>query len=304
MRRLPVTAALFLLGAAGIASATVNVVIVEGLGGEDRYTQQFAEQIESLQSAARTLTSEDRIRVVPAAADSRAAVLAHFDVLAANLQSDDQLIVYLVGHGSFDDHEYKFNIPGPDITEADIAQALDKVPTSNQVLVNTSSASGAGVEKWQHEDRVLVLATRSGVERHATKFGSHFAAALSDPSADINKNGIISAREAFDFAARGVADFFSENGRLATEHPRLEGERADRFSLARLVEEKPQQDDARLSELLAERDAIAARVDELRLNSDDMPVEQYQQRLLEGMLELATAEEAVEQREAELIRGQ
>jgi hypothetical protein len=249
----------------GPANAAVNVLIVEGLGGEDRYTAAFDAQVGAIRDAAATVASEDRIRTLRVDEVSRAAFVDYFDALAAN---------------------------------------LDEVPTSNLVLVNTSSASGAAIDDWKNEQRVVITATRSGVERHATKFGAHFTAALEDPGADIDKNNIISAQEAFDFAERGVADYFDERGQLATEHPQIEGERAGRFSLARLVEDRAQQDDARLSELIASRDVIAARIDELRLSRDEMDDDEYQRELLENMLELATAEEAIEQREQELARGQ
>jgi hypothetical protein len=91
------------------------------------------------------------------------------------------------------------------------------------------------------------------VERHATRFGSYFAAALDDPTADIDKNQIISAAEAFSFAERQVDDYFERNGQLATEHPRLEGERADRFGLARLGAPRLATDDRVLNELIEDR---------------------------------------------------
>jgi hypothetical protein len=278
----------------------VNVVIVEGLGGDERYAAQFAAQVEAVRNAAMTVAEESRIRSFRASDISRDAVIAHFDKLASEIAKDDQLIVYLIGHGSFDDHEYKFNIPGPDLTDKDFADAFDKLPTANQVLVNTSSASGAAMDAWQADARVVIAATRSGVERHATRFGSYFVAALADSSADIDKNNIISAREAFDFAARKVADYYAENGQLATEHPKIEGDRADRFSLARLSEQELPRDDSRLRQLIIARDEIATRVDELRLSRDDMPQQEYQQLLLQSLLELATAEEAIERRQGEL----
>ena len=37
-------------------------------------------------------------------------------------------------------------------------------------------------------------ATRSGAERHATRFGGYFVAALGDSSADLDKNRVISAQ--------------------------------------------------------------------------------------------------------------
>ena len=115
---------------------------------------------------------------------------------------------------------------------------LDGV-AGGQLVVNTSSSSGATLDRLKGDERILILATRSGAERHATRFGNYFAAALSEPSADLDKNRMVTAEEAFGFAERQVADFYERNGQLATEHPRLEGEQAARFSLARLGASRP-----------------------------------------------------------------
>ena len=292
-----------LLALTSTVDAALNVVIIEGLGGEERYTKQFADQVAAIQSAAESLTSSGRVQAFRASNGSRDEVIAHFQGLATDLQSDDQVILYLVGHGSFDDHEYKFNLPGPDLTGDDIATSLAALPTDNQVLINTSSASGAAIDIWGVENRVVITATRSGSERHATRFGRYFTVALSDSTADLDKNSVISAQEAFDFAERRVRDYYDENGQLATEHPRISGDRADRFSLARLGGEPKRVDDSRLTELIAERDAIATDIDALRLARGSMKQEDYQQQLLQSMLELANAEEAIERREGELERA-
>lgn len=282
------------------AHAALHIVIVEGLGGDERYTSQFAEQIEAAQAAAESITSNERVRVFRASDASRDAVMAHFNELTTDLGSGDQLSVYLIGHGSFDDHEYKFNLPGPDLTDTDIAAALDAVPTTDQVLINTSSASGGASEMWAAEGRVVITATRSGSERHATRFGTYFMAALSESGADIDKNGVVSAREAFDYGQREVENYFDVNGQLATEHARIEGERTDRFNLSRLGESKSDSDDTRLQELVAERDTITSDIDTLRLARDDMAQSEYQQQLLQRMLDLAIVEESIEEREGEL----
>jgi cell division protein FtsB len=150
------------------------------------------------------------------------------------------------------------------------------------------------------EDRIVVLATRSGAERHATRFGDYFAIALGDPSADIDKNQRISVEEAFDFAERQVSDYFERNDQLATEHARLEGQRAERMALARLGGAQPNVVDTALGELIADRDALNAEIDTLRLGRDDMPRTDYQSALLERMLELARVEDAIEARQEEL----
>ena len=289
-----------LLGAPCAAIAAMHVVVVEGLGGEARYVEQFAEQVAALESAAQSLTDVSQIHVFRADDVSRDKVLQHFAGLKSGIANSDQVALFLVGHGSYDDHEYKFNIPGPDLTGEDIAGMLNDLPSTSQLLVNTSSASGAIAELAAHENRMLILATKSGVERHATRFGGYFAAALQDPSADLDKNQIISAAEAFSLAERQVDDYFERNGQLATEHPRLEGDRADRFSVARLGEARSETADSVLAGLIAERDEINGMIDSLRLEQGNMTPENYRSALLRHMVRLAETEEAIEEREAEL----
>jgi hypothetical protein len=282
------------------ALAEMHVVVIEGLGGEPRYTAEFGEQVAAIESAAQSLTANERIRVFRANEVARDAVLRYFENLQSGISGSDQVALYLIGHGSYDDHEYKFNIQGPDLTGEDIAGMLDSLPSSIQLLVNTSSASGAIADLAKSDNRMLILATRSGVERHATRFGNYFAAALHDPTADLDKNRIVSAAEAFSFAERQVDDYFERNGQLATEHPRMEGDRADRFGVARLGSARPGTDDTVLSELVAERDALNARIDALRLEQENLSTEEYRSQLLRNMVELAETEEAIEARQREL----
>ena len=289
---------LFILPAA--AFPEMHVIVVEGLGGEPRYTEQFGEQVAAIESAALGLTGNQRIRVFRADEVSRDKVLQFFDQLKTDISGSDQVALYLIGHGSYDDHEYKFNIRGPDLTGEDIAGMLNSLPSTSQLLVNTSSASGALADLAANHNRMLILATRSGAERHATRFGHYFVAALSDPTADLDKNRIVSAAEAFSFAERQVDDYFERNGQLATEHPRMEGGRADRFSVARLGRVRPSNDDSVLVDLIAERDALNAKIDALRLEQEHMTPQDYRSLLLQNMIELAETEEALEEREREL----
>lgn len=284
-----------------VSIADLNVVIIEGLGGETRYAEQFDEQINAIRNASATLTESDKIRLFRAEEASRDAILEHFESLAADLSVSDQVAVYMIGHGSYDDYQYKFNITGPDLTGEDLTEALNNLPSGNQLLVNTSSASGVMLEALQRDDRMLIFATRSGVERHATRFGNYFAAALTDATADIDKNRVVSAAEAFSFAERQVADYFERNGQLVTEHARMDGDRVDRFGLSRLdAKRTSSSDDPRLEELIGRREALSVDIDELRLARDEMAAGEYQERLLENMLELAQIEESIELREGEL----
>jgi hypothetical protein len=282
------------------AMAELEVVIVEGLGGEPRYAEQFAEQVSAIEAAAGTLTQAGRIAVFRSGDFGRDELIAHFEEVSTRIGADDRLAVFLVGHGSYDDHEYKFNIAGPDITDTDLRDVLEGAGGRSTLLVNTSSSSGATVDRLKADDRTLILATRSGSERHATRFGGYFVAALSNSSADLDKNRIVSAEEAFRFAERQVSDYYERNGQLATEHPRLEGSQAARFSLARLDASRPSREDDQLSVMLNRRDVLNDEIDALRLRRDSMTTETYQAELLEKMIELATLEDEIELREQEL----
>ena len=56
----------------------------------------------------------------------------------------------------------------------------------------------------------------------ATRFGSYFARAITDPAADLDKDGQTSLLEAYLSAAQGVDSFYKEQGRLLTEHALLD----------------------------------------------------------------------------------
>lgn len=292
--------ALLLLSWSVTAAAELHVVVIEGLGGESRYTEQFAEQVTAVAGAAATMTSSDRVALFRSEDSSREAIVEFFDGLNSSLNADDRLAVFLIGHGSYDDHQYKFNLSGPDLTGEDLTNLLNENPAGTQLLINTSSASGALQEDMTADRRTLILATKSGVERHATRFGGYFVAALSADSADLDKNNIITASEAFQYAERQVADYYERNGQLATEHAGIDGGNAARFGLARLGSGAPVTENAELRKLLGERDSINSSIEDLRLRRDSMSAEEYQSELLQNMLELATLEDEIEQREAQL----
>jgi hypothetical protein len=276
-----------------MAVAELHVVIVQGLGGHQDFNDAFDRQVAQLTRSAQALTGAERVRVFAAEDARREPVLRHLESLQ-QLGSDDRIALFLVGHGSYDGFEYKFNLPGPDLTGADLKTALEGLKLGAQLLVNTSSASGALLEPLQREGRIVITATRSGGERHATRFGGYFFAALGDSAADINKNGTISAQEAFDYAERQVADWFEVEGRLATEHAKLVGERAGQFTLARLSPDITAPDSPERARLMKERDAVDDGIQMLQLQRDSMESGDYFDQLERLMLDLALVQEQID----------
>jgi hypothetical protein len=286
-----------LLGLAPAARAELYYVIVGGLGGNPEYEEAFAAHARKLGEAAeRTLGGDARVSVLVGSEATREALRARLTDLAGRTKQSDRLAVFLVGHGSYDGTQYKLNLPGPDIDGAELGQLLGAVPARTQLVVNATSASGAVLEDWATASRAVITATRSGAERNATRFAEYFAASLSADDADVNKNGMITAQEAFDYAARRVADSYDSEGTLATEHPQLKGENAGNFEIARLrpiTAETPE-----LAGLNAERAALEERIAELRLRREELG-QDYLPRLEALLVELARVQERIDAAGAE-----
>jgi hypothetical protein len=204
------------------ARAVVRVLIVQGLGGDPFYTSEFAAEVRAVAKASRTLTPPQDVHVLVGASATRSAVLAEANALSGTSLPGDRLILYLIGHGSYDGREYRFNLPGPDLSGHDLAAMLDALPMREQLVIATGSCSGALLTLLARPHRLLITATRNGAEKNATRFGAAFAAALSSPEADADKNGAISAREAYDFAKRRVQEEFRRQTLLASEHAVLQ----------------------------------------------------------------------------------
>ncbi|MES2626215.1 MAG: hypothetical protein V4628_13105 [Pseudomonadota bacterium] len=301
MKMKPVLLSFCLLPA--LAHAELYITVVEGLGGMPEYQEQFDTQREDVVGAAHSMTDASRVAEFSSADATREKVLAHFAELTSKMTADDRAAIYLIGHGSFDGTDYKFNISGPDISAADIKDVMDKLPGKNHFLVNTSSTSGAMVEALVGEDKeaqpekfIVVAATRNGVERNATQFGRFFVDALTSSEADLNKNNNISIQEAYDFADRGVTAYFESEGKLATEHPQLRGAGAAQFSLARLSDSQTANvsEDSLLSDLLKQRQELDAKIEDLQLRRAEFSNAEYIEQLQALVLQSAELSEKID----------
>ena len=134
---------------------------------------------------------------------------------------DDLLLVVLIGHGTFDGTDAKFNLVGPDLESAEWAALIRPLP-GLVVVVNTSSASFPFLERLagpRPSSSPPPTRRRSGSIR---SFPEYFIHALIDPTADLDKNGRISVWEAFASASGGVRRHYQQRGQLSTERALLD----------------------------------------------------------------------------------
>jgi hypothetical protein len=293
------------LAVASPAHAELRVFVASGLGGEPEYEQRFAHQAEAIaQAAAHSGAAPDNVVLLTGARARRESLQRELTTFVGKAQKDDQVVVVFIGHGSFDGQDYRFNVPGPDITGHEIGTILDKLPATQQLIVNATSSSGAVIEQWKHANRIVITATKSGGERNATRFAQFWVEALTSADADRDKNETVTVEEAYEYASRKVADTFKADAALATEHSRIEGGAPARFVVARLGENAALPNDAALAAMLKEQTSIDQQIDALKARKSSLPEDQYYDELEKVLITLARLDKRIDERKATLLGTQ
>jgi hypothetical protein len=304
-------AVLALLGCGALAHADIYFVTVAGLGGEPDYEQRFTALATDLDHIAKAAGPSAHVVTLAGPQATRDQLQQTLSDIAAQAHAEDVLVMTLVGHGSFDGTQYKFNLPGPDVSAAQLASWCDRVAASRQLIVNTTSASGGSVKALQRHDRVVIAATKTGTEKNATVFARYWVEALQDPGADTDKNQIITALEAFQYATRKTAAFYETEKRLATEHAVFEeGGRAEpvrdatadggagrmlaSFALVRLGGVSATTSDPAKLVLLRQKEQLEQKVDLLKYQRAAMSPEDYRAQLTQTLVALAKVQQELD----------
>ncbi len=277
----------FLMLATGLQAADYRV-IVAGLGGEADYDTRF--QLHAAESQ-KLLGGEGETLI--GARATKANLKAALEKLYKTV-AEDTLVVLLIGHGTFDGLVYKFNLTGPDISAEELRGLLDPI-AARQLIVLASSSSGAAVEALRRDNRAIVTATKSGTEKNAVVFARYWVEALRDAAADTDKNEVLTASEAFQFAKLKTAGFYETQKRIATEHPLLEsGGIAQRFAVLRMGAAQRASNDPAKRALLGKKDELETAIDKLKLEKAALPAAEYKKRLSALLIELAQTQEEIE----------
>ncbi|HEX3569388.1 MAG TPA: hypothetical protein VHU44_01040 [Acidobacteriaceae bacterium] len=296
--------ALVCLCAGASARAATFYVTVAGLGGEPDYEQRFTGNANDLDKIFKGVAGA-HVWTLTGKQATKAQLTQVMGEVARQAKAEDDLVLTLIGHGSFDGAEYKFNLVGPDVTAAELAVLCDKVPARRQLVVDTTSASGGAVAALERPGRAVVSATKSGTEKNATVFARYWVEALQDPSADTDKNESISAAEAFVYADRKTAEFYSSQKRLATEHAQFEdtgrgepvrvaalgqgreGALMQTLTVVRIGTAQAAMNDPAKRDLLGKKEELEQKIDGLKYQKAAMEPGEYKKELTAALVELA-----------------
>ena len=199
-----------------------SILIVVGAAGEEEFGKIFRESAERW----RTALPADELLILdgtdPLKSDEKEHRQQILDWCSKpdNETNDGGVLgerwLVMIGHGTHDRNSSKFNLKGPDITAEAIAKAMSTVKT-RWLVIDGSSSSGPFINALSGENRIVITATKSGAEQNYSRFSEYMSKAISDPANDLDHDDGVSILEAFLAASNQVAQFYENEGRLASE---------------------------------------------------------------------------------------
>ncbi len=295
---------------ATIPAETPTVVVVIGAEGAPEFRDVFNQSADRWADAAKRASAHyiEICRTSDAALSDKQRLKQTLEAEVKN--PSDPLWLVFIGHGTYDGHEAKFNLRGEDFSDQELAQWL--LPCVRPLaVIDCSSASGPFLNRLSAKGRVIITATKSGSEVNYVRFGEYFSVAITDPAADLDKDGQTSLLEAFLAASHHVEEFYKREGRLATEHALLDdngdgkGVSADWFQGVRPAHAakdgtavdgakahqwhllKSADEQALTSEQRASRDDLEAKIEALRAQKASLSEADYYARLDQLLVSLA-----------------
>lgn len=278
----------------------VEVLIVTGASGEAEYAERFDKQV-----AAWKVAGEKAGAAVSVIGKDHDAEALQAALKKSAEKATGQMWLVLIGHGTFDNREVKFNLRGPDVTARQLAEWCK--PIQRELIVIDGGSSSAGfLQPLAGKGRVIVTGTKSADEIYYTRFGEFFAPAIAgDLAADLDQDKQVSVLEAFRHASRLATEFYEKEERISTEHALIEdngdgvGTRAESFATD---DPKAKRDGARAGQIAlvlsedeqkltdaqrTKRDELERKLDALKARRAEMKEEVYYTEVETLLRELA-----------------
>jgi hypothetical protein len=306
-----------LFTAAEASAAERYAVVVSGASGGEKYAaqqRQWRREIETFLTAGLGLPGANLVVLEEDGGTSTRStarnVRSVFADLRRRLTRADTLMVLLLGHGTFDGVDAKFNLAGPDLSAGEWKDVLDGI-AGRTIVINTTGSSFPFLEALSARGRVVITATDSAAQRFSTIFPEYFIRSFVDGASDVDKNGRVSIFEAFSAASAGVRQHYEQRGQLPTERPLLDddgdgigresGAPGEDGTLARAVylDADPGTGSAAghpdRAALERQRAVLEGRLESLKERKTSMPDDQYQAELETILVELARIAQRIRQ---------
>jgi len=284
---------LVLLLSCHYAYAKTTAVVVTGIGGNEEYAEQFLTHGNTIAEALRSVAEKDvDIELLSGLQANRTAVLERIEYHAT--QSGDVFMLFLIGHGTVDAETWRFNVPGPDITTADLVSSLALVDAPKQLVVAATSASGALLEVLSQPGRHVVTATKSGGQVNAVRFPEFLASAMESSVADVDRNELLTLAEVWRFSNEQTQKYYKDKKLIAAEQARINSDEPNQITLARLGALRNAKDNPVVAALLDERLVLEAQFASLKSKKPDMDTQAYYAALEPLLVSIAKLQQKID----------
>src|SRR5262249_945791 len=151
---------IFAAGAVPAAAQQTHLVVVTGVSVDDKDAQTFSKWANTFIDTAKKKESipDSNITFLADKAATKVAVEKAFADRATKSKPNDEILILLIGHGSYDGRVAAFNLMGPDPNADDFAKMLARFTTQRIVFVNTTSSSGEFLKPLAGPGRIIVTA--------------------------------------------------------------------------------------------------------------------------------------------------
>ncbi len=205
------------LAAQDIVSDPPQIILVIGAPGNAEYEEQFSEWSKHWTDVAAKANAS--LTTIGKSAAEKLTDLEQLKAAISGIPHDSNapLWIVMIGHGTYARQVAKFNMRGPDVSAAELAQWLQPVKRPT-VVVNCASSSAPFINELSGKDRIVVTATKSGTQYNFARFGEYFSRAIASPDSDLDHDDEVSVHEAFLRAGAEVRQFYDSEARIATEN--------------------------------------------------------------------------------------
>ncbi len=162
-----------------------------------------------------------RLTILSAGASTALQISRALETFASTVRPGDRFIFYYLGQANAAGGELRFNLPGPDMTQKELASRLNKIKASAQLVVLDCPCAALAGKALTAGNRIVVCAS-TATQVFGTRFSPHFVHALAQPQTDANNDGKLSLLEAFTATAKEIEQWSRQQAILATETPCLE----------------------------------------------------------------------------------
>ncbi len=182
-------------------------VLIGGLAGQQMYGDWYADWLARFHTYLTQTAQVPGANIIQLSGKDAtfAAVTDAFTKLGQRANAQDQLIVFIVGHGEINGPAPTLALPGPDPTAPQVAALLNAFPAKSQVILNFGATSGDFLKYLSAPGRVNISAT-SPTEEEEPVFTEFFLRGLESKRA-ANGTGAITLLESFNWAAQQTAQW-------------------------------------------------------------------------------------------------